>query len=236
MNRRYGGGEPGNLYLECGVRADYAPGTIHPAGNARMTKPLAEALVPLLKSQPCFNDVALFTGQEQIDVDLDVFRCLQINYATGHIPRYYSFAFHCSVDLRYPCLHVEPDEGFRGRLIVNRTSRYRNPRITYKFLDKYRPVFLGLETEYQEFVKECPHAEFHPTSDFLEVARILQAAKLLVANQSSCFAVAECLGVPRALETCLVAPNVIPTTNGNGRDAVNQAGFQAIVEELMASD
>jgi hypothetical protein len=77
-----------NLYLQCDVHADYATGINHPAGQFRMTRPLAEALVPLLKSQPIFTDVAIHTDQ-QITVDLDWMRQTSIDFRLLHIDRWY---------------------------------------------------------------------------------------------------------------------------------------------------
>lgn len=230
MTERFGG--PANLYIKTNVPADYYEGRNHPLGNVRMDRSFAEAIIALLKTQPVFDEVAIHEDQ-QIDVDLDLFRCTQINYAAGYLARFYFYAFQAHYDLSQPWLWVEPDERFMGRVVVNRTGGYRNPRINYAFLDEHDPVFLGLPREFEEFEKECPRAIYQPTKDFLAAAKIIKSSKVFVGNQSSLFAIAEGLKVARVLEVCLHAPNVIPH-GPVGRDAVNQLGFMSNVRELLS--
>jgi len=229
MTERFGG--PANLYVKTDVPADYHEGRNHPLGNVRMNTAFAESIIPLLKAQPVFNEVAIHTDQ-QIDIDLDLFRCTQINYAAGCLARFYFYAFQAHYDLAQPWLWVEPDERFDGRVVVNRTAGYRNPRLSYKFLNEHAPVFLGLPREFDEFKMDCPSATYQPTATFFEAARIIRASRVFVANQSSLFAIAEGLKVPRVLEVCLFSPNVIPH-GATGRDAVNQLGFEANVKDLL---
>ena len=59
------------------------------------------------------------------------------------------------------------------------------------------------------------------------------ALKAFVSNQCGLFSIAEALKVPRCLEVCLFAPNVLPQ-GGEARAAINQAGFEANVREIMS--
>lgn len=230
MARRLGG--PIDFFLQPGVRADFYAGCLHPAGKFLMSESLALALLPLLASQPGFRHVGLWDGQE-IDVDLDLVRRAAINFATGHIPRWYFYAFLAHADLSKLWLFVEPATGYEDRIVVNRTSRYRNPRINYCFLDPYKPVFVGLEDEFEDFCQQVPSAEYVPTSDFLSLAQVVASCRCFVGGQSSAFAVAEGLGVKRLLEVSPLAPNVVPSVNGNGRDAVSQIAFETHFKDMM---
>jgi hypothetical protein len=225
-------GEPIDFYLQPGVPGGWAKSILHPAGKFRMSEQLARAMIPLLVAQPAFRHVGLWDGQP-VDVDLDLMRQSGIDFRAGHIPRYFFNAFLAHADLSKPWLFVEPATGYEDRIVVNRTSRYRNPRIDYRFLDAHKPVFVGLEDEFEDFRRQVPSAEYAPTADFLALASVVAGCKLFVGNQSSAFAVAEGLGVVRLLEVSSLAPNVVPTTCGNGRDAVSQMAFEAHFNEMM---
>ena len=117
---------------------------------------------------------------------------------------------------------------------MNRTRRYRNSALSYAFLQRHesRTVFIGLADEYEDFRKmyrvNMPH---YLPKDFLQAARAIAACRLFIGNQSSCFAIAEGLKVPRVLEVFPQAPNVIP--NGpHGFEAISQILFESIVAEL----
>jgi hypothetical protein len=225
-------GEPIDYYLQPNVKATLYPGAVHPAGKFRMNEQLAVAMIPLLAAQPGFREVGLWDGQP-VDVDLDLMRQTGLDFRAGHIPRYFFNAFLAHADLSKPWLFVEPATGYADRIVVNRTSRYRNPRIDYRFLDPHKPVFVGLEDEFEDFRRQVPSAEYVPTADFLTLARIVAACRCFVGGQSSAFAVAEGLGVKRLLEVSSLAPNVVPTVNGNGRDAVSQIAFEAHFKDMM---
>ena len=86
---------------------------------------------------------------------------------------------------------------YNDYVLVNRTYRYKNININYKFLSKYRNIiFVGLENEYKEFVKDVP-CDFITCKDFLEMAQIIAGCKFFIGNQSSPLAIAQALDVPR---------------------------------------
>jgi hypothetical protein len=100
-----------------------------------------------------------------------------------------------------------------GKILINRTSRYQNGWINYYFLEKYKDhlMFTGLPDEHRQFQKdwqfELPLLE---VKDFYELAVALYNCKFFIGNQSMCFSLAEAMKVPRLLEVCDFAPNVIP--------------------------
>jgi hypothetical protein len=195
----------------------------------------ADRLVPLLATQPDFAAVSLFAGQP-IEVDLDRFRRLPFDLSRGYLARMYNLFLPCCPDLAQPWLQATPQTGYRGAIVINRTARYRNPAIQYRFLAQYPDLlFLGLEEEYANVRAEVgPGLEWVPTTDYLEAAQIIAACRLYIGNQSACFAIAEGLKVPRVLEVCPFCPNVIPHGPG-GWDVVQQPLFEQIVALLLSA-
>lgn len=224
LRDRHRTGETLEVLLHVGVKADYYAGAQHPAGNVRLTEGLARALIPLLESQGM--KARVWDGTEPYDLDLDLFRRTSMRDDRGSLVRHYFYAFDGWYDPCLPWLTVQPDARYLGRVICGRTSRYRNPYINWKCLDQHRPVFVGIEAEYEDFKKTVPSAEWARTDDLLAMAQVIVAGRCYCGNQSVGFAIAEGLKVPRLLETCLFAPNIIPC-GGLCPDAINQGGFEA---------
>lgn len=217
----------GSFYLQPNVKANYYEGCDHPAGDYRMSLAGANALMPLLNH---VGYQAEIYNNQAVDLDLDWFRQTHVDISRGSLPRHYLWAFEATANLSRPWIYVGTT--YHNRVVVNRTSRYRNPRINYKFLDVYKPLFIGLEEEYWDFTLECPSAEFAKTNDLLEAAKIIAGSQCFISNQSVCWAIAEGLKVQRVLEVCLFSQNVIPEGSG-GHDAVNQHGFEWNIRRLV---
>ena len=116
------------------------------------------------------------------------------------------------VDFLEPWLQVEPNEDYLGRIVVNRTPRYRNPYFPWQALvDTFRDemVFIGLPEEYRDFCRDFGQVEYAATGSLLEAAQIISASEVFMGNQSSCNAIAEGLKHPMVQETCLEAPDCI---------------------------
>jgi hypothetical protein len=202
----------------------------HPAGNFLLTEELARSMLPLLQAQPYITEAGLYAG-ETVDVDLDLFRETGFDYRRGSIFRYYCHAFPVAPDLSSPWLTVEPDDTFRDYVIVNRTQRYHNRRINYRFLsNRSDVVFVGLPQEYAEFNSEAKGLPDFTAQDMVQLAQWLAGAKAFVGNQSCGMAIAEALKTtPRLLEVCPDCPNVVLT----GPDAY-EAICQPIFEQAFA--
>ena len=67
----------------------------------------------------------------------------------------------------------------------------------------------------------------------LDMATAIASCKLFIGNQSSCFAIAQGLDVPRVLEVCPVCCNV-PIHGRNGYDVISQPLFEGWVKHLAA--
>lgn len=207
---------------------------------------------PLLESQEYVNKVAEWKG-ENIAVDLDVLRTNSVtSMPYGSIMRW---PFHIwpdmQCDLSKPWIDILvslfPSEDRYGhkylvhpvtmnKIVINRTSRWKNDMIHYFFLRDYAQelIFAGLPQEHEAFCKEwdikIPLLE---VTDFLDLAVALKSCRFFIGNQSLCFAIAEAMKIPRILEICPFAPNVIPT-GADGYDFLHQFGFEYWFKELYS--
>src|ERR1700722_15237738 len=131
------------LYLRPGV-PDPIPGWAGDRPLERMSRAGAESLIQLLTGQPGFNEIAIYTDQH-IDYDLDKFRINPpIDLARYDIHRYYSLVYKCRPSLAGRWLKIPPSRKYAKAIFVNRTTRYRNPKISYRFLaGKPNVYFVG---------------------------------------------------------------------------------------------
>jgi len=216
------------LHLHIDQPAGYAKHFKHPLGNAMLNRKMVEGLQPLLLSQPGFKSCDLF-GEQPIDVDLDKMREYPLLLDRGNIARWYFLVFPVNYDLNQAWLQAPPDTSVKDAIVVARSSRYRAPGISYKFLKKYPDVqFIGLPDEFEDMKKMVPAIKYRRVNDFLEMAAIVAGAKLFIGNQSFPFSIAEALKVNRLLEVNFECPNV--TVYGDkGYDFCFQPQFEKLV-------
>jgi hypothetical protein len=69
--------------------------------------------------------------------------------------------------------------------------------------------------------------------DFLELAIALASAKCFLGSQSMQFQICEGLHLPRIVELCSFAPNVIPQ-GANGYDFYHNGAVEYYVKKLMS--
>lgn len=225
MNYKHSGNPTEIIYALPTIRA-FAPGSL-------FVELAAWPLMPLLRTLPYLESVSLH-NDEPIDMDLDLVKMTAINFSCWSIPRWYALAFDANPDPSTAWLDAEANATYQGRLVVGRSTGNHNPRLDYRFLDEYKPLFVGSPNEYFEFRKDCPNANFCLTANLFEDAKVIKAAKLFVGNQSTGYALAEGLKVPRVLETYLPKMNVIPEGPG-GHAAVNQIAFETHVRRAMVA-
>ncbi len=211
----------------------------HPLGNVRLTPEWAESLAPLLRAQSYINSVEVLP-QEVLKgkrfagcpiMDLDNFRLLGLSYDEGPCQRWFLWLTGLHADLSQACLTVEPSAELKDCWVVSRTSRNHNRTIDRRGLTGLPLVFVGLPEEYAAFRQELPNVPYRPVKDWLELAQLLAGSKGLIANQGGIFALAECLKVPRLLETPLSHANVYPQ-GGVCYEARNQAQWDGALERL----
>jgi hypothetical protein len=173
-----------------------------------------DLLLPLLKKQKFLNIVKRHENEE-IDVDLDLFRELPWNN-TFNSPRWYFHITGEQEDLSLPYMFVDKHPTINDRIVIQRTFRFRNIYINYKFIKNYESaLFVGIKEEYDDLKKQIPNLEFYEPKDFLEIAQIIKSSKFFIGNQSVCYPIAEALKVPRLLEASPEFPVVQPV----GKDA-----------------
>lgn len=122
-------------------------------------------------------------------------------------------------DLSLPWLKADPKP--IAPVVINRTPRWRDlPKLNYEAVQDQDCIFIGSEQEHDAFTRDFWEIKRHQVSDLMEAARILSGADLFLGNQSSLFAIAEGLKVPRCLEEFYWIPNCTPQSR-NGHTYCN---------------
>lgn len=218
------------LYLHTNVHAKHPPGFNHVYGEVRMPTKAAEIFEPLLRRLEFINDVIITDNPPAVDYDFDMIRRINLKY-DNHISRWYFYAFpELTCDLSKPILLGNC--GPKYKIVLNRSERYHN-QFDYSILRpwQHQITFVGLPREWDLMKLKLPGATYQPTRDFAELADVIQNCELFIGNQSSPFAIAEIAKVPRILEVCLWAKNVIPT-GGEGYDCLNMMHLVTIMKKI----
>lgn len=246
-------GQKAIIYQALNVKAYYYDGATHPVTNEGdmvcMNEAMFNMIKPLLLSQSYIEDFVVFNGQKAI-VDLDVIRdnidhnqkhCF-VNMPAGMIQSWIILAYpDMATDLSKPWLDVPlpwPSDGIatKGKIVLNYTERYRNPRIDYSFLKEYQEhlLFAGTEKENAIFSSrwklEIPHLG---VDDFLDLATCIKGARFFAGNQSMNWNIANGIGVPRILEMCAFAPNCQPFVGENNFGYYHQGAAEYYFDRLF---
>ena len=132
----------------------------HPSGNIMISDRSFSILLPLLKSQDYISEAKKWEN-EPIDIDLDLFREFPFS-SDFHSIRWFFHIVGKQIDMTLPYLSLNKIEKYKDTIVVVRTFRGRNPIIDYRFLQKKSNIlFLGIKSEYDDFVKLVPNAEFY---------------------------------------------------------------------------
>jgi len=199
-------------------------------GNKRIIRgPRYETVKPLLESAPYINSVTWEEEPQDIDYDFTDFRNLyKADQCIANIQANWIGIDNLNTS---PWLSVSPDPRGAGRVIIARSPRYQNEAFHWRQfvrIHKDKLLFVGLPEEHDAFQRELGHSysvEYAPTSNMLEMARLIAAAGCFCGNQSSPFWVAIGLGVKVIQETALHNPDsIIPRSNARynvyGRDSL----------------
>ena len=219
-----------SFYLQPGQPGRY--NNYHPLGNVMLNERMVEMLKPLLLYQPQCKSCEIYNGNE-VDYDLDDFRKYVSLQDRGNIARWYFYVYAVFPSLSDPWLIAPKDPSMQDTILIARSHRYRNPHISYAFLQKYSNVkFIGVEEEFLDLKPSIPNLEHKQVNDFLEMATLINSCKLFIGNQSFPFAIAEGLKVNRLLEVYYLSPNVIVEGKG-AHDFLYQPQFEKTVEDLI---
>lgn len=169
-------------------------------GREVMTQDRVDLLKPLF-IHAGLKKVDMHRG-EWIDYDFTDFRSLY-KYRNGDHSLLGTQAKFIgqAVDVTWPWIKL--NEPRTDKVVVARSPRYHNSKFPWKqVVDKFKDkiLFMGLPHEYDDFCAKFGVVEYKPVGDFLQAAKIISSSKLLIANQSSIYALGEALKHPRILE------------------------------------
>ena len=199
----------------------------NPFGKVYLTEKSIHKILPLLKEQSFLKKVEIYNNQK-IDIDLNFFRELPINFNMDSVRWYFQLS-GCYPDLSKNYLDVPNHPKFKNYIVIMRSLRRQNKYIDYTFLSSYKNiVFVGLENEFKDLRDEINNLEYYDSKNFLELASIIKNSKVFIGNLSFGYAMAEALKVPRLLES---APN-FPLVYPNGPNAYDFY-FQTHLEDLV---
>jgi hypothetical protein len=187
-------------------------------GMAPMSGFKYDSIKPLLESQGIvvsFNDVSV------VDFDMTHWRqCYQNNISLmDSQARFIGFVptKNGHVQITQPWIKVSEDNNMIGKVIFNRSHRYRNPQFPWKEIyKKYKDiaVFIGTKEEHEDFCDIIGKIDHYPTKDCLKVAEAINSCSLFVGNQSSACWIAMGLMKPLIQEVSLIVPNSITKYKG----------------------
>ena len=198
--------------------------------NFYLSKKTADLFLPLLSNQDFINTASIYKGEE-IDINLDLFRDMPINLSF-HSSRWFSHICGIIINLENTFLSVKPHNSIKNKIIVQKSPRYGNAFINFKFLKNTKNLLcVGLESEFKDLKKEINDLEFYDCKDFLEMAAIIKASKLYVGNFSFQYVISEALKIPRLLAASLDFPVGFPI-GPNAFDAYHQNHFEKFFKEL----
>jgi hypothetical protein len=231
------------IHQRLNMPAFYYEGAKHPTKDDNgvqvcMNERGFEMIKPLLLSQYYIEDVVVWEG-EKVDFNLDEIRNHFVNMPYGTIQRWYGYVYpQLFCDLSYPWMEVSAEDSLNdcgyGKIIINFTSRYRNPYITYFFLKDYldKILFVGNDEEYETFCNAWDlKLNKLIVDDFKELMLYLDNCRLFLGNGSLCWNLAEAMKVPRILEASSIAPNCSPN-GANGYEFYHQESLEYFFKRL----
>jgi len=173
-----------------------------------------DSLKPLLESQNI--EVLWNDGRYGIDHDLSNWReCYEHHISLMDAQARYLHLVprgHGHMQITEPWIKVEADQNTKGRVIFNRTPRYRSPHFSWDKVHKHfgdKALFIGREDEHKEFCDLFGNIEYYKTNSCLDVAKAIEGSDFFVGNQSSSFWIAAGLFKPLLQETCEVPNSIV---------------------------
>lgn len=191
----------------------------------KMAPEHVEVLKPLLSIQPYLTSVEFSEKpltELEVDIDMNQFReylvtehdrmrngARRLNLAEAHL---YTFKLPLT-ECNRPWLIVDKVDVIPEKpVLIHRSARWRNFDFPWAKVMKrhaHQAVFVGLETEYADFVKDFGFLPYRPTKNFLELARLIAGCRLYIGNQSLPYAICEGLKHDSLLEVWPGGPNCL---------------------------
>ncbi len=224
-----------DIYISRDRPARLAPGLVHPNGSRYLMSERAfEFIRPMLELQSYVNQVK-FVPEAEIPAEairLDPYRFVNgMNLSAGNIADYPGKLYGITLDVSIAWLDTRPVKESAWPVTVGMSARYRNTAIDYSFLAHVDGVrFVGLPDEYEDFKSRHGLARLvhHRCETALDLVEAIRSSRVFIGNQSMAFAVAEGLKANRALESCEIVPNVVPSGRGAG-SFIYQAGLASLL-------
>ena len=194
----------GNLYL-----------THSRTSRELLTKPRFDSIAPLLRVQSYLKSVEWHIGQP-ITHNSELFRIhgFRREYTWGKsLVDMFADTFNLTPDANAPWLTVPSGIKFsKPHVVFSRSPRYHNPLFPWGEIFHFyqdNAIFVGLQSEWQEFAAEFGDVPWHQTADLLELAKVIAGCSLFVGNQSCPYAIAEGLKANTIQETWPTDPNCV---------------------------
>jgi hypothetical protein len=175
-------------------------------------------LMPLMQAQPYIEECRNATAGDVIQWQSGKFRDIGAHSPTltliaAHLKHYNQFfrTSHRFTGDR-PWIYADKSPKSDGKIIINRTFRYRNPNFQWKqVVDFYgdKLLFVGMPNEHEDFCNQFGYVEYKPTKDLLEAAQLIAGSLLFIGNQSVCGAIAQGLHHPIITEVAMHIPDCI---------------------------
>ena len=191
----------------------YKPEEVDEAHRGRFTQADFDMLKPLLLAQPYIDDVIVWDGTH--DVDLDKFRGVLFRGFEGN----YVQAMCMTHDLEfkiedYDKTWLTAATNKVSPIVVNRTLRYRDMEQGDAVWRKMyndgtmgeTAIFLGNEREHEDFINMIGPIQHYAVKNLLEMAAVINGADLFVGNQSVAYSLAMGMGKTSVLETIKIKP------------------------------
>jgi hypothetical protein len=178
-----------------------APAPFH---QGRMNNTDYNFMRSFMEAQSYIKKFGILDNSIAITHNLDKFRPLFVGHPGNYVDIYsVAFGINDPAEIQRlrqtPWLTVPAPLKVKDRTVaINRTARWVTPQLSNKWNQwKDSAFFLGLESEYQDFIRltgwSIPHQK---TNSLLELAQYIQGASTFVGNQSMSLSVAIGLGHP----------------------------------------
>ncbi len=178
-----------------------------------------DLMAPLVAKLPYVKEIKIIQLDDPVDWASERFRDNGKFFAPGeslmqahlnNLIKIHGIGQDFSLD--EPWLSVTPSPLTKGRIVINRTERYRNDFFSWSDVVRHygdRLLFIGLPHEHHQFCAQFGKVEFTPTSNMLETAELIAGSELFIGNQSCANAINEGLKHRSIQETCLWIPDCI---------------------------
>lgn len=241
-------GKKAIIYQQLDVPALYYEGAQHPTTDGSgtqvmMNRKMFDMVRGLVEAQTYIHRLEVYEGQH-VDYNLDIIRgAVNVNMPYGMIQRWISYWYpELQADTSVVWMSPVPyypeamSKQTKNKIVLNFTSRYRNPHLNYYFLKDVQDdcVFLGTEQEYVEFKTKwgLDRLVRFEVANFGEASAILVNCKLFMGNQSFLYNLAEAMKIKRMLELCAYAPNCF-VQGRNGSEYLHQHALEYLFKDNM---